>query len=679
MEPLRTNQGAPRSYDERLISEAWEKFLSGKEFSLASVCDLIVRSWDRCRSTDVDPALSHTPDLLTAENFHHVSQQHRELIEASAPVTEPVRDLLSQTNSILILSDPTGHILKTDGDPATLEGAMDIGLIPSGDWNERSIGTNAIGTALATGEPVQVHGAEHFCVGIKRWSCSATILRDPFNGEILGGLDISGLAKAFNPYWLGLVMALAHSVEERSGRRHMEQRCRLIEAGLKRFSNSTREGLIFFDRKGNLVRSDAHAARSLAAMDIGINLKAHSHIDAFNEELPETARMKLPEWLRPEWVEPITEGREKLGTALVLPFPSRTGGHPSYTSSRVILSELGGESRDYFEQILCASPSLGPVVEKARELAEVDLAALLLGETGVGKELFAEAIHKGGHRRQGPFVPLNCGGMPREILASELFGYVEGAFSGARRSGMVGRIEAANKGTLFLDEIAEIPLDTQPYLLRVLEEGKVYPLGDNKPRRVNFRLLAATNKDLRNETAAGRFRLDLFYRVSVGLLRIPPLRERKGDIPFLVEHFNRQVAERHGRRMKEFEPEALAVFREYSWPGNVRELRNIVESLVVLSGRRNTVTMADLPGDLLSSIGVGQPTNTGSETGLTKLEGAERDTVKTTISACRGNLTQAAEKLGIAKSTLYQKIKEYGLAQEVANARAGAAESPRVP
>ena len=247
----------------------------------------------------------HTPELLTADDFHHLAEQHRELIEASAPFIEPVRDLLSQTSSILILSDPTGHILKTDGDPATLEAALEVGLIPGGHWHEQSIGTNAIGTALATGEPVQVHGAEHFCAGIKRWSCSATILRDPFNGEILGGLDISGLAKAFNPYWLGLAMTLARSIEDRLARRNMEQRCRLIEAGLKRFSNTTLEGLIFFDRKGNLVRSDAHAARALAVMEV--DLKINSRVNAFNEEFPETARMKLPEWIRPEWLEPIIE------------------------------------------------------------------------------------------------------------------------------------------------------------------------------------------------------------------------------------------------------------------------------------------------------------------------------------------------------------------------------------
>ncbi len=158
--------------------EAWENLLSGKEFSPAPLCESIVRSWDRCRSSNVNPSLLHTPELVTADDFVRLGQQHRELIEASAPFAESVRNLLSETNSILILSDPTGHILKADGDPATLEAALEVGLIPGGDWQEQSIGTNAIGTALAAGEPVQVHGAEHFCTGIKRWSCSATIVRD---------------------------------------------------------------------------------------------------------------------------------------------------------------------------------------------------------------------------------------------------------------------------------------------------------------------------------------------------------------------------------------------------------------------------------------------------------------------------------------------------------------------
>src|SRR4030095_12389138 len=159
MEPVTTIQGTLRSYDERLVMEAWEDLLSGKEFPPAPICDLIISSWDRCRSSEVNPTLAQTPDLLTGDDFHLLGQQHHELIEARAPVTEPVRDLLSQTNSILILSDPTGHILKTDGDPATKEAAPEGGLIPRGHWNERSIGTNRIGTALATGGPIHAHGA----------------------------------------------------------------------------------------------------------------------------------------------------------------------------------------------------------------------------------------------------------------------------------------------------------------------------------------------------------------------------------------------------------------------------------------------------------------------------------------------------------------------------------------
>jgi hypothetical protein len=200
-------------------------------------------------------------------------------------------------------------------------------------------------------------------------------------------------------------------------------------------------------------------------------------------------------------------------------------------------------------------------------LAARELPVLLLGETGVGKEVFARALHAGGPRPQGPFVALNCGGLPRDLLASELFGYVEGAFSGARRTGRIGRIEAAHGGTLFLDEIGEMPLELQPSLLRVLEDGEVYPLGENRPRTVNFRLVAASHRDLRAEVAAGRFRMDLFYRVAVTSLVIPALRERQADIPALVAHFSRDVARRHGLAVPRFEPAVLRAFATYAWPG----------------------------------------------------------------------------------------------------------------
>ena len=333
------------------------------------------------------------------------------------------------------------------------------------------------------------------------------------------------------------------------------------------------------------------------------------------------------------------------GAALVVP-PAFSGSNP-------------------FGRLIGASPALRSVVQKARRLAELDASVLLQGETGVGKELFARAIHESGPQRQGPFIAVNCGGLPRDLVASELFGHVDGAFTGARRSGMVGKIEAANGGTLFLDEIGEMPLDVQPYFLRALEGGEVYPLGTNRPRKVQFRLIGSSNRDLRAEVNAARFRSDLFYRVSVTSLRVPSLRERREDISDLVEHFRRDAARRHGIPVKSFEPGVLLAFENHPWPGNVRELRNAVETMVLLA-EGDTVGFDDMPADIASHAGaeVG-----GSAAGL---EGVERVAIAGAIRKHRGNLARTSRDLRISKSTLYLKIKKHALGPTIQEARPSA-------
>jgi transcriptional regulator with PAS, ATPase and Fis domain len=313
--------------------------------------------------------------------------------------------------------------------------------------------------------------------------------------------------------------------------------------------------------------------------------------------------------------------------------------------------------------------ALRQALEKAKHLADLDVPVLLQGETGVGKEMFARAIHEGRQRTTGPFVALNCGGLPRDILASELFGYVDGAFTGAKRSGMIGKIEAARDGTLFLDEIGEMPLDLQPYLLRVLEGGELYPLGASQPRNVQFKLITATNRDLRADVAAGRFRQDLFYRVSVTTLRIPALRERKEDIAELVEHFNREVSHRHGVPAKRFEPDVIDAFERYTWPGNVREMRHVVEGMVMLTSD-DAVTAAALPEEIaLSVAATGREPGVSAESAARDLDAVERDAISTAIARRHGNLTMAAKELRISKSTLYLKIDKYGLNPTLRQAR----------
>jgi len=515
---------------------------------------------------------------------------------------------------------------------------------------------------------VQVHATEHFCAGIKPWSCSAVVVRDPAYGEILGVLDVSGLSSRFHRNWLALAMETAGRIEAELAVRQMESRWRLAEAGLQRLSRASSSAVMLFDRQGRLVKAEGVTSRSRASLGGCGDWTAGRRIEAFETDSGH-GDVALPDWLRPEWVEPVVLGGQRLGTVVVLPDPLRREPARRVVDTRVTAFTVGHTSTT-LGPIIGRSTALRQALEKAKHLADVDVPVLLEGETGVGKEMFARAIHEGRQRTTGPFVALNCGGLPRDILASELFGYVDGAFTGAKRSGMIGKIEAARGGSLFLDEIGEMPLELQPYLLRVLEGGELYPLGASQPRNVQFKLIAATNRDLRADVAAGRFRQDLFYRVSVTTLRIPALRERKEDIAELVEHFNREVARRHGVAAKRFEADIIEAFERYEWPGNVREMRNVIEGMVMLTDD-DTVTAAALPKEIARSVAASKARLhlSAEPAAVADLDAVERDAIRAAIARLQGNLTLVAKELRISKSTLYLKIEKYGLGGALREAR----------
>jgi sigma-54 dependent transcriptional regulator, acetoin dehydrogenase operon transcriptional activator AcoR len=325
------------------------------------------------------------------------------------------------------------------------------------------------------------------------------------------------------------------------------------------------------------------------------------------------------------------------------------------------VGDAGYQPVDRLGRVIGSSARMLETIERARLFAGVSTPLLLQGETGSGKETFARAIHECGLQRQGPFVMVNCGGLPHDLLVSELFGYGESAFTGARRSGAVGKIEAAHGGTLFLDEIAELPLDLQPYLLRVLESGEVGPLDGNRSRPVRFRLITSCHGSLHHEVKRGNFRMDLFYRISVTSLEIPALRERTDDLAELVAHFAQEAVERHALPLatKTFAPEVVAVFARYSWPGNLRELRNVVETMV-LTSPGDHVGLDALPRQLLGEIGANTE-NQGLGALHVGIEQLECSAIRAAIKRYDGNLTQAAKALRIARSTLYLKMKKYSL------------------
>src|SRR4051812_39850497 len=312
-----------------------------------------------------------------------------------------------------------------------------------------------------------------------------------------------------------------------------------------------------------------------------------------------------------------------------------------------------------FEGIVGSSGGMQKVVQTARQVAASDIPVLILGESGTGKELVARAIHNNSRRRKQKLVALNCAGFAPTILEDELFGHVRGAFTGANTD-REGRFEHADKGTLFLDEIGDMPQEMQAKLLRVLESGEVVRLGSNEPLHVNVRLISATNKKLDEMVADKHFREDLYFRIKGVTIQIPPLRERREDIPLLMHYFVQQSAEKHGKTIEGMEPETQQVLMSYGWPGNVRELKSVIENMVVLStGPR--LRPENLPPDIRPAGG-----DVSLAGGMNNLVGisltqAEKELIRNTLKLVHGNREQAAKLLGIGERTLYRKIKEYDL------------------
>ena len=322
------------------------------------------------------------------------------------------------------------------------------------------------------------------------------------------------------------------------------------------------------------------------------------------------------------------------------------------------------DERYDFDAIIGISRATLNILDTIRRVAPSDLPVLIQGESGTGKELMAQAIHSHSRRRENRLVALNCAGLSESILEDELFGHVKGAFTGAAGD-RAGRFEHADGGTIFLDEVGDMPLNMQAKLLRVLENGEVVRLGSNESLHVNVRLISATNRDLTELVAAKRFREDLYFRIRGAMVPLPPLRERREDIPVLIDHFLAEAATRHGKPITGLTAEARRVLMAYDWPGNVRQLRNVVENMVVLAEpSTDKLTLADLPLEIHAppaALAAGD--SFGSLVGLS-IQEAEKQLIRNTLKMVAGNREQAAAILGIGERTLYRKIKEYGIKEE---------------
>ena len=652
---------------------AWESFVAGDARAVVPVSKLVLSSWQRSARAGVKPTTRLAPLAVASDKLEPLRRMNRDLLWAAKGLFVNSAHLLECSGSIMMLTDANGVVLEVAGDMRTRETGQEIHLVEGGNWHESAVGTNGIGTALAMKRPVQVHASEHFCEGIKRWTCAAAPVFFPGTEQVLGVIDISGPPSTYQANNLVLAVAAARQIEavlaERAGREHIY----LLEACLK-FRVSDAAAMLVLDRNAKLI----HISGAVPGLDLRVGgcLRGLEP----GRKMEEWAQ-RLPEGLRPEYLHPVLVDGCTIGAVLVVPKISQsfTLVHPVHPVSTVhpvgtVARRIYGSSeadpqRNGFLSVVGNSPALHSAINRARQLSGRRVSVLIQGETGVGKELFARALH-GDDARSGPFITFNCGATTKELIGSELFGHVRGAYTGATNEGRAGRFELAHGGTLCLDEIGDLPLELQPVLLRVLEEGVVCRLGEAKPRRVDVRLLAMTNCDLLQEVAAGHFRRDLFHRINVTSIRVPPLREREPDIELLTQHFNARLAERHDLAPRKFGPDVMGLLRAYSWPGNVRELRNVIESLLLTSDEP-FVRVDELPIEILAAPGVATSGAAAGASGgvlalacaspATSLEEAERLAIVLALKSVQGNLTHAARALGVSRSTLYRKVERYHL------------------
>ncbi len=616
----------------------------------------IESSHRRCESSNLDRNLTYSNKIIQGAALQGVMERKRELIELSKPFIEHLYNIVKGSNFFTILTDENGCILNVIGDEKILEEAFSIKMIPGAYMDEKNIGTNAMSLALTEKKPIQISGDDHYIRAYHKWTCSAAPIMDS-NNNLIGVLDLTGYYDSVNSHTMGMVVAAVNAIEKML--EIIEYNKKLVSA--KRYIDtmidSIPAGIMTSDLNGNIKTINKHITdlfgyseeemKHKKAYDLfedwdnvikAITLKDH-YLD---EDVFVNSRKNVLQYNLS--VYPILDIKDNIdGIVYVFKEIKKVrklankimGRHAVYTFDKII-----GQNKDFIKTI-----------EFAKQVADSKSTILIMGESGTGKEVFAQSIHNHSNRRNETFVALNCGAIPKNLIESELFGYDEGAFTGAKRNGHPGKFEIADGGTIFLDEIGEMPLDMQTRLLRVIEEGTVGRIGSTKEIVVDVRIIAATNKDLIDEVSRGNFRKDLFYRLNVLPLRLPALRERRDDIPLLIDYFMNRISKRINKRMLKIPKDYLKVLVEYDWPGNIRELENLIELML------NTGCVYDIH---IKNKKVIQNDNIEDIDEVDfNLEHIEKRHIIKTLRVFNGNISNSAKALGLGRNTLYRKIDKY--------------------
>jgi transcriptional regulator of acetoin/glycerol metabolism len=646
------------------VSSQWNRFVSKQQVDRNAVRQIVLESWERCMSYGLNPYLTEYNISLSPDELQERLEKNKELIEIAWPILETLIDNIEDTHFRVDLFDAEVYLLKTKGSSRIIEESIKLRSYPGVSKREEHSGTNAIALAYLHKKPIFVIGADHYISLFHTWGCASAPIQDG-DGHIIGFVNMTGPRNRIHPHTLGMVVSIAKAIEHNLKLNDIAKRMSMQNVLMENVIESVEKGLMVIGKNGN-VEKISHNGQILLGLNDVNSLNIYNLFDAreaLQNSLTNTSTGH-------ELTVKSTHNNKNLYME-IKPLKVTNGIQMALATFQEIASvqklarQFGtAGARFRFTDIVGAEGGLRDVVTLAKKAALSDAKILLQGESGTGKELFAHAIHNASAARKGPFVTLNCAAIPTELIESELFGYEEGTFTGARKGGMMGKFEMADSGTLFLDEISSMPLILQGKLLRFLQSNTFMRLGSTKELEVNIRVIAASNRDLQEEMKKGNFREDLFYRLHVVKIPIPPLRERKEDIVALIKHFIEKHRRQSGK-MFSADQDFVQVLQAYGWPGNVRELENVIARAVAVSPTP-LLTIQSLPVEMERKVifgsGTGKvPLRASDSEPVYELDSLEQQHIRQVLTAKGGNIRQAAKELGIARNTLYRKMKKYGI------------------
>lgn len=655
------------------IAGSWERFIATGRIEEGVVRTDIHRSWERCYKAGVDPydGVSHL--IISQSELLVLLNEHRELIEIAKHFMVKLYEFVKGSGFIVLLSDERGYVLEVMGDYDILVNAREVNLIQGSSWIEEEGGTNGIGTSLILGKPFQVSGREHYCKKLHTWTCSAAPILDDV-GRIIGALQMSGPSYAAHLHTLGMVVAAVEAIKDQVKLKRRNRELSVLNNSLNNMFQTMSDGAVIIDNRGIISQINPTAEQMFGKNIVGISihdvLGNDNRIDMVLSEgktctdaeiMLDMAMGSIHSLVT---VRPIKNEKEQVIGGVIFFNP--------INKMKKLINRFGGAHATFsFSDIIGSHESLCAAIRTAHKAAFSTSNVLIEGESGTGKELFAQAIHNQSPRSKGPFLALNCAALPRDLIASELFGYSSGAFTGANPKGRPGKFEMASGGTILLDEIGDMPLDQQATLLRVLQEKRIVRLGGDKMIPVDVRVICATHKNLQEEVEKGNFRRDLFYRLNVVQVSVPPLRDRGDDVLILFDHFLNKIGRKLNIRIHYVQPEVKECLKYYDWPGNVRELENAVEKMIHVA-EEGSIYVRHLPPEIGLKHLAGQAAAASqippsdSDGGKIKdlLAEKERQVIVDMLARYGGNISRIAREMDVSRNTVYRKMQLYGISKE---------------